>query len=178
MEKALFIPLKKEHFEDFESGIKTKEFRPYGKRWNEKNCRVGRQVLLSCGYGKYRRLNGIIKSFTKVPAKDSEGRDPFYSIYGTDPDKMVAEIEITLLDLSQLNIKQKIGHRIIELRQAKEISQEELALKAGYDKSHISSIECGKTNTPLQIIYDIACTLGVGLSEFFSGAIFNENSYG
>ncbi|CAB4163670.1 hypothetical protein UFOVP813_41 [uncultured Caudovirales phage] len=59
----LFIPLKTEFFEAFESGAKTVEYRKRGPRWNTETCRVGRRVLLSCGYGKARRLTGTITGF-------------------------------------------------------------------------------------------------------------------
>lgn len=65
-EPALFIPLKKEWFEMFASGAKKTEYRFYGKRWNERVCRVGRRVVLSLGYGKARRLTGTIAAFNMV----------------------------------------------------------------------------------------------------------------
>jgi len=40
------------------------EYRTYGPRWNEKTCAIGRQVTLSLGYGKSRRLSGIVESFS------------------------------------------------------------------------------------------------------------------
>lgn len=63
--KPLFIPLKTEHFNAFENGSKTWEYRLYGSRWNENTCQVGREVLLSCGYGKQRRLRGKIIAFVR-----------------------------------------------------------------------------------------------------------------
>ncbi len=63
--KPLFIPLKTEFFEAFEKGTKTVEYRKYGPRWNEKTCEVGRAVTLSHGYGTKRRLQGVVKGFTK-----------------------------------------------------------------------------------------------------------------
>jgi hypothetical protein len=63
----LFIPLKKEHFEAFECGKKTIEYRLLGKRWNEKNCHAGREVTLSCGYGKNRRLHAQIAMVVVSP---------------------------------------------------------------------------------------------------------------
>lgn len=62
---ALFIPLKTAYFEDFASGKKTIEYRPYGARWNERTCPVGRKVTLSHGYGKARRLTGTVTAFTR-----------------------------------------------------------------------------------------------------------------
>jgi len=60
----LFIPLKREFYDAFASGRKRYEYRAYGPRWNERTCRIGRQVILSCGYGTKRRLNGTVTSFS------------------------------------------------------------------------------------------------------------------
>ncbi len=75
--KSLFIPLKRQHFEDFRGGRKTTEYRPYGPRWNEKTCAIGRPVLLSLGYGTQCRLIGRVVGFTKSeePTKTDAWRD-------------------------------------------------------------------------------------------------------
>jgi hypothetical protein len=96
--KPLFIPLKKEYFEEFEHGEKTTEYRQYGPHWNERTCTPGRPVILSCGYSKHRRLKGIIKDFRKVPVLSSKDRDSYQSIYGTNASDQVAEIDIELTD--------------------------------------------------------------------------------
>lgn len=59
------------------------------------------------------------------------------------------------------NIKVTFGIRIRELRQAKGISQEALADKAGLDRTYISSIERGKRNVSLLNIELLAKALGV-----------------
>ena len=56
----MFIPLKRNYFEAFDLGEKNVEFRPYGARWNERTCFLGRRVTL--GYGK-KRLQGWVTSF-------------------------------------------------------------------------------------------------------------------
>lgn len=66
-QKALFVPLKKEYFEAFESGTKTVEWRLEGPRWNWRTCCVGRAVVLSCGYSKKRRLTGEIVEMWILP---------------------------------------------------------------------------------------------------------------
>ncbi len=38
-EKALFVPLKREYFEEFAKGTKTTEYRLDGPRWNARTCR-------------------------------------------------------------------------------------------------------------------------------------------
>lgn len=59
-DKPLFIPLKKEWYVLFDTGLKNIEYRQYGKRWNLATCYTGRKVVLSCGYGKHHRRNGVI----------------------------------------------------------------------------------------------------------------------
>lgn len=59
----LFIPLKKEFFEAFERGEKTAEYRLFGPKWNGETCKKYRRVILSFGYGKKRRLRGVIIGF-------------------------------------------------------------------------------------------------------------------
>ncbi len=66
--KPLFIPLKREFFEAFEAGTKTEEFRQHGARWNERTCSIGRAVTLSLGYGRQRRIHGIVTGFRTAPA--------------------------------------------------------------------------------------------------------------
>jgi hypothetical protein len=61
--KPLFIPLKAEYFEAFERGEKDVEYRKIGARWNYETCKPGRPVVLSYGYGKARRLLGVVTSF-------------------------------------------------------------------------------------------------------------------
>jgi hypothetical protein len=66
MEKPLFIPLCAEFFDAFACGAKGTEFRLLGSRWNATTCRIGRAVTLSRGYGKSRRLSGIVAGFAEV----------------------------------------------------------------------------------------------------------------
>lgn len=80
--KPLFIPLRKEYFEEFESGKKDTEYRLYGAHWNERTCTAGRPVILSCGYSKKRRLSGVITSFKKEAVLKSKGGAAFSLIYG------------------------------------------------------------------------------------------------
>jgi hypothetical protein len=62
--KPLFIPLKRVFWEMFRDGTKPnfEEYRPYGPRWNERVCVVGRPVILSLGYNGPRLL-GVIEGF-------------------------------------------------------------------------------------------------------------------
>jgi hypothetical protein len=63
--KALFIPVNTEYFEAFKNGSKKIEWRIFGKRWNERVCLQGRDVVISKGYGKKDRLKGVLEGFSK-----------------------------------------------------------------------------------------------------------------
>jgi hypothetical protein len=91
--KPLFIPLRREYFEAFENGAKTVEYRLYGPRWNERTCWPMRPVVLSLGYGKKRRLTGLVAGF----AKSKEKSPAFLACYPKAPaNSLVACIHITL----------------------------------------------------------------------------------
>lgn len=88
--KPLFVPLKRQHFEAFQSGNKTTEYRINGPRWNAKTCRIGRAVTLSLGYGKQNRLHGKIVAFT-VRRKSSR---EWIDCYGTPGVAACIQIEL------------------------------------------------------------------------------------
>ena len=79
-ETPLFVPLKTRPYRDFEKGIKSTEFRPEGRGWNSKTCRIGRAVVLSHGYGKGERMTGKIVSYSSQP--DATQIPDWAEIYG------------------------------------------------------------------------------------------------
>lgn len=92
--KPLFIPLKTEYFRAFQSGTKEVEYRQYGSRWNERTCQVGRPVVLSHGYGKRERLQGVVSGFSvdTNPTQIAAWRE----VYGESTSTVAACIGITL----------------------------------------------------------------------------------
>ena len=94
-EKPLFIPLKTEFFEAFENGTKDTEYRLYGKRWNEHTCRIGRKVTISHGYGKKRRLHGVVAGFEASHAPT--WTDAWRKCYGDESKGMAACIRVELM---------------------------------------------------------------------------------
>ncbi len=92
--EALFIPLRREYFDAFESGEKKEEYRPYGPRWNERTCRIGRRVVISLGYGTQRRLTGTITGFRQ--SAEVVASYTWRACYGAAGHKLAACIEITL----------------------------------------------------------------------------------
>ena len=71
-----------------------------------------------------------------------------------------------------MDIKQKMGMRIKELRVKAGISQERLAFKADLDRTYINSVENGKRNISINNIQKIAQALSINLSDFFDSSSF------
>lgn len=60
-------------------------------------------------------------------------------------------------------IREYIGKRIAELRKERELSQVDLALRAGLDKGHIARIELGRYSVGIDTLQKIADALDVKL---------------
>ena len=57
-------------------------------------------------------------------------------------------------------VQRRFGVRLRELRRKAELSQEDLALEAGLDRTYVSSVERGERNISLQNIAKLAKALG------------------
>ena len=68
-----------------------------------------------------------------------------------------------------MDIRTKIGLRIRELRKAKGLSQEQLALKAEIDRTYMASVENGKRNVAIVNIEKIIVALDESFETFFNG---------
>jgi hypothetical protein len=97
MIKPLFIPLKRKFFEQFNKGTKNTEYRAYGPRWNYGTCELWRSVVLSLGYGKQKRLRGIITKFRALPVYELslEDQKAFRECYPNA--QLVAYIQIQIV---------------------------------------------------------------------------------
>lgn len=71
-----------------------------------------------------------------------------------------------------VEIKSKIGNRIKELRDVKQMSQKDLAYASDLDRSYIASVENGQRNISIVNIEKIAIALGENLITFFNSKIF------
>lgn len=58
-----------------------------------------------------------------------------------------------------------IGKRIRELREARGLSQEQLATEADVDNSHLGKLERGEGNPTLKLIFRVATALNVEVVE-------------
>ncbi len=77
-------------------------------------------------------------------------------------------MNITKQKVAYMNIQEKVGRRVRELRNRLGISQEELADKAELDRTYITSVECGKRNISIVNVEKLAIALNVSMSEFFN----------
>lgn len=66
-----------------------------------------------------------------------------------------------------MNVKEKLGQRILEIRREKSLSQEKLALKANIDRAYMHLIEKGKTNVSIELIEKIAIALEIDIKQLF-----------
>lgn len=77
-----------------------------------------------------------------------------------------------------MDVKEKIGQRIKELREEANMSQKDLSYAADLDRSYIASVENGQRNVSIINIEKISKALGVSLAAFFKSKIFNDNTTG
>jgi transcriptional regulator with XRE-family HTH domain len=69
----------------------------------------------------------------------------------------------------QQEVKRRLGARLRQLRKARKLSQEAVALASDLDRSYLGRIERGEINVSLVNIHRIAEALGVGVGELFRG---------
>lgn len=71
-----------------------------------------------------------------------------------------------------MNIKEKFGFKVKQLREQKGFSIEYLANISNVDRTYISDIEKGKRNVSIQIIEKIILALDTDFAAFF-----NDNNF-
>ncbi|WP_235832042.1 helix-turn-helix domain-containing protein [Flavobacterium ranwuense] len=76
------------------------------------------------------------------------------------------------LILSNMEIKEKFGQKVKELREQKGFSIEQLANISNVDRNYISDIEKGKRNVSIEIMEKIILALDTDFIEFF-----NDNNF-
>lgn len=73
-----------------------------------------------------------------------------------------------------MSIKDQVGIRIKQLRIAKGLSQEKLALEVGLDRTYITSVENGKRNISIQNLEKIWSFFKLTPSQFFDSELFRN----
>lgn len=64
---------------------------------------------------------------------------------------------------------EEIGRHLRQIRESKDISQEQLSIKAGYYHTYVNKIEQGKYSPSLHTIWRLAHSLGMTLEQFLKG---------
>lgn len=60
-----------------------------------------------------------------------------------------------------------IGDRVKELRSKQNLSQKDLALICGFDRTYLSRVESGKQNITIEKLLVLCAKLNASLKEFF-----------
>ncbi len=63
----------------------------------------------------------------------------------------------------------RLGQRIKQLRDERDMTQEDLAFEAGVDRSYMGFIERGERNVTLSRLISICRKMKISLSELFMG---------
>lgn len=66
-----------------------------------------------------------------------------------------------------MNIKQKFGLKVKELRKVKNLSQEKLANLAEIDRTYLPTIEKGERNVSIVVVEKLAKALDVKIKDLF-----------
>ncbi|MBC5864599.1 helix-turn-helix domain-containing protein [Flavobacterium turcicum] len=73
-----------------------------------------------------------------------------------------------------MNIKEKFGHKVKILREAKGLSIENLANISNVDRNYISDIEKGKRNVSIEIMEKVINGLESDFETFFNDKEFKK----
>jgi transcriptional regulator with XRE-family HTH domain len=74
-----------------------------------------------------------------------------------------------------MDIKQKVGTRIRELRHKSKLSQEALAYQADLDRTYMTDVENGRRNISIENLEKIIIALNITIPDFFNSELFNKN---
>lgn len=72
-----------------------------------------------------------------------------------------------------MEIKEKIGRRITELRKGRKLSQQKFAYTADIERSFLTHIEKGRKNISVGTLQKILTALDISFKEFFSSKEFS-----
>lgn len=65
------------------------------------------------------------------------------------------------------DLLQQLGYNIKTIRESKGISQQQLAAECNFEKSNMSRIEAGNTNTTIYTLYKTASAMNINIKELF-----------
>jgi transcriptional regulator with XRE-family HTH domain len=74
-----------------------------------------------------------------------------------------------------VDIREKIGLRIKQLRDQRGLAQKDLAYDANLDRSYIAGVETGQRNISIRNIEKIAVALQISVKSFFDADEFDHD---
>jgi len=74
-----------------------------------------------------------------------------------------------------MDLKEKIGARIVQLRKEKKLTQQKFAYAADMERTFLTHIEKGRKNISVGTLERLLNALEVSLREFFDDDIFSNN---
>jgi transcriptional regulator with XRE-family HTH domain len=69
--------------------------------------------------------------------------------------------------MAGMDVRKRVGLNLRRLRQAKGLTQEELAHRAEIHQTYLSGVEVGKRNPSIEVLDRIAAALGADISALF-----------
>ena len=76
-----------------------------------------------------------------------------------------------------MQLNKAVSKRIEQLLEMYDLTQYELFMRSGVPRSTIGNvINCTYESVKLRVIYEICQGVGIGLDEFFSSPLFDENN--
>lgn len=76
-----------------------------------------------------------------------------------------------------MQLNQAISKRIVQLLEERGMMQYELFMKSGVPRSTIGNVvNCSYDSVKLRIIHEMCQGIGIGLEQFFSSSLFDENN--
>jgi transcriptional regulator with XRE-family HTH domain len=76
-----------------------------------------------------------------------------------------------------MDIKAKIGKRILDLRTEQNLTQEAVAWKAEVDRTFMNHVENGKRNVSVDTLTKIICNgLETSFKDFFGNELFDNSA--
>lgn len=73
-----------------------------------------------------------------------------------------------------MELKEKIGERIVQLRKEKKLSQQKFAYAADMERTYLNHIEKGRKNISLNTLQKILDGLDISLKDFFDTKEFTR----
>ena len=80
----------------------------------------------------------------------------------------------TQIQVFLMELKIKVGERISQLRNAKNLSQQKFSYEADMERTYLSHIEKGRKNISLSTLQKILTALEVSPKEFFNAKEFDK----